>query len=136
MRIQGPSGSAVAVQTATARRPAAAGFNVADAQTARAPAAAGHLRALGTIDALVALQAYDDPAERRRRSVAHGRRALDMLDSLKLGLLDGSLEPADLHRLKSLSGGFREPSGDPGLDSVMGEIELRVEVELAKAGIR
>lgn len=136
MRIQGPSGSAVAVQTATARRPAAAGFNVADAQTARAPAAAGHLRALGTIDALVALQAYDDPAERRRRSVAHGRRALDMLDSLKLGLLDGSLEPADLHQLKSLSGGFREPSGDPGLDSVMGEIELRVEVELAKAGIR
>lgn len=136
MRIQGSMGSAVSAQPAAARRAAASGFSVANTPGARAPAAAGQLQALGTIDALMALQAYDDPAERRRRSVAHGRRALDLLDHLKRGLLDGSLEPADLHRLKSLTGGFREASGDPGLDSVMEAIELRVEVELAKAGIR
>jgi hypothetical protein len=28
----------------------------------------------------------------------------------------------------------KSSSGDPGLDSVLSEIELRVEVELAKAG--
>jgi hypothetical protein len=32
--------------------------------------------------------------------------------------------------------GLGEQTGDPGLDQVLGEIDLRVAVELAKAGIR
>ena len=32
--------------------------------------------------------------------------------------------------------GLTEQTGDPGLDTVLGEIDLRVAVELAKAGIR
>lgn len=68
--------------------------------------------------------------------MTNGRQALDVLDTLKLGLLDGTLDPSTLSRLKSAAGGLKLPSGDPGLDEVLGEIELRVEVELAKAGIR
>jgi len=37
--------------------------------------------------------------------------------------------------LKSAAEGLRQGSGDSGLDAVLGEIELRVEVELAKAGM-
>jgi len=136
MRIQGPHGTAVAASPSAPRRPAAGGFSLPGATSGSGLAAGTGLHAVGGLDALMALQAFDDPTEKRRRSVKHGRHALDMLESLKLGLLDGTLDPAMLTRLKSLSSGFRESSGDPGLDAVMAEIELRVEVELAKAGIR
>jgi len=135
MRIQGANGTALAAGSAPARPSAAGRFGLPDS-TPRGTATARHLRAVGTIDALMALQGYDDPAERRRRSVRHGRTALDALDQLKLGLLDGTIEPSMLYRLKALSGGFSEGSGDPGLDAVMAEIQLRVEVELAKANVR
>jgi hypothetical protein len=58
--------------------------------------------------------------------------ALDVLDELKVAVLSGALEPATLARLKSATAGLRDGSGDPGLDEVLAEIELRVEVEIAK----
>jgi hypothetical protein len=59
-----------------------------------------------------------------------------VLDALKLGLLDGSVDGSTLARLKVVSEGLTEGSGDSALDTVMGEIDLRVAVELAKAGLR
>ena len=57
-----------------------------------------------------------------------------MLDDLKIGLLAGNLNAATVHRLRDAAANLKSSSGDPGLDSVLAEIELRVEVELAKAG--
>jgi hypothetical protein len=74
----------------------------------------------------------EDPIERRRRVVRRGRTALDALDELKLGLLAGSLDTSTLSKLKTAAAGLKDVSGDPALDGVMAEIELRVEVELAK----
>ena len=65
-----------------------------------------------------------------------GRNALDLLDELKVGLLGGPLNQSTLLRLQSAAAELKDSSGDPGLDGVMDEINLRVEVELAKAGIR
>jgi hypothetical protein len=93
------------------------------------------LRTLGGIDALIALQGVEDPVERRRRAVKHGRRALDALDELKLGLLGGTLDQATMLRLKSVSGDLQDGSGDDRIDQVLAEIDLRVAVELAKAGL-
>ena len=70
---------------------------------------------------------------RRRRAVKHGRRALNALDELKLGLLAGTLDQGT--RLKSVATDFKDGSGDERLDSVLAEIDLRVAVELAKAGM-
>ena len=94
------------------------------------PAAA--LRTIGGIDALIALQGQDDPAERRQRAVKRGRIALDALDDLKLQVLGGTLGPSTLQRLKSATADLRDSSGDDRLDSVLAEIELRLEVEIAK----
>jgi len=94
------------------------------------------LRIAGGIDALLALQGVDDPTERRRRSVSRGRHALDALEEVKLGVLSGALDAASLNRLKAAAVGLNEPSGDTTLDGVLAEIELRVEVELAKMGTR
>ena len=136
MRIYGPNGTARATAPASARRAASGTFTVAEEAAPRSSAPATGLRPVGTLDALIALQGLEDPAERKRRAVSHGRSALDVLDALKLALLDGTLEPATLARLKSAGAGLKLSSGDAHLDAVLGEIELRVEVELAKAGIR
>ena len=56
---------------------------------------------------------------------------------LKLNIpLDGSIDSSMLSRLKVAAEDLGEQTGDPGLDMVMGEIDLRVAVELAKAGVR
>jgi hypothetical protein len=99
-----------------------------EARSAAAP------RASSGIEALLAMQGFDDPTERRKRSVAKGRTALDVLDDLKIGLLTGALDSAMVGRLRMAAADLKSVSGDPGLDQVLSEIELRVEVELAKAG--
>ena len=136
MRIYGPNGTALATGPTTTRRTAGGSFIVSEQEVPRNSNAAGSLRAISTVDALIALQGVEDPTERKKRALAKGRNALDVLDTLKLGLLDGSVDQSTLARLKVASEGLTEMSGDAGLDVVLGEIDLRVAVELAKAGVR
>ena len=102
----------------------------------RYPDFAGALRSISTVDALIALQGVENPTARKKRAVVKGRNALDVLDTLKLRLLDGSLDRSTLARLQVAAERLTEETGDPGLDTVLGEIDLRVAVELTKAGIR
>jgi Class II flagellar assembly regulator len=135
MRVNGPNGTALASAPVIARRSAGGTFTVSEPNTPAAQNAAVALRTVGGIDALIALQGIEDPVERRRRAVTQGRRALDALDELKLGLLSGTLQPATLLRLKAVAADLGDGSGDERLDQVLREIDLRVAVELAKAGM-
>jgi len=135
MRITGPNGTAIATAPKAARRASGGSFALADADAPQPHSAAIALRSLGGIDALIALQGIEDPVERRRRAVKHGRRALDALDEIKLGLLAGTLDHDMMVRLKSVAADLHDSSGDDRLDQVLAEIDLRVAVELAKAGI-
>jgi hypothetical protein len=136
MRVYGPNGTALASAPAVARRAGQGTFTVNDEEALRNTGAATNLRAISSIDALIALQGVEEPAERRKRAVARGRHALDTLDALKVSVLDGTLDQPMLARLKVAAEGLAESTGDPGLDNVLGEIDLRVAVELAKAGVR
>ena len=136
MRIYGPNGTTLGTPAASPRRTSSTGFSLPEdvASTAETRAASAP-KATANIDALIAMQGIEeDPAERRRRSVARGRGALDVLDDLKIGLLSGSLDSSTVARLRDAAANLKSSSGDPGLDAVLSEIELRVEVELAKAG--
>jgi Class II flagellar assembly regulator len=86
--------------------------------------------------ALLALQGQADPADRKRRAVKRGRTALDVLDELKLEVLGGTPGPSTLQRLKVATAELSDSSGDQRLDSVLAEIELRLEVEIAKMSPR
>jgi hypothetical protein len=132
MRIYGPNGTSVAAPARPTRRAPAGGFAVAEEQETPSATATRTLTAVADIDLLVALQGTPEPAERRRRAVKQGRGALDALDALKLGVLSGTLDAAALARLKAAAAGLQMPSGDPGLDDVLAQIELRAAVELAK----
>jgi len=132
MRIYGPNGTGVVANTPQARRTGAGTFSLDVADNARPASSAPAAKAVGGIDALLALQGVEDPTERRRRAVRRGKLALDVLDELKIGVLAGSLDTATLVRLKAAAADLHERSGESGLDSVLAEISLRVEVELAK----
>ena len=132
MRIVGPNATARAAGPSAARRAPGGGFSVTEQDAAKSAAPAAALRTVGGIDALLALQGQDDLTERRQRAVKRGRNALDALDELKVELLGGGLGPSTLARLKSVSPDLLDVTGDARLDAVLGEIELRVAVEIAK----
>ena len=134
MRIYGPNGTTLGTSAGTPKRTSSTGFSLPDAATAAETRSAAPPKAAGNIDALLALQGVEDPTERRKRSVQRGRGALDVLDDLKLGLLAGNFDASTVNRLRAAAANLKSSSGDPGLDAVLAEIELRVEVELAKAG--
>jgi hypothetical protein len=134
MRIYGPNGTTIGTPASSARRNGPGGFTLGDVSTASETRSATAPRAASGIDALLAMQSIEDPTERRRRSVARGRSALDLLDDLKIGLLSGTLDLSMASRLRAAAAELKSSSGDPGLDQVLSEIDLRVEVELAKAG--
>ncbi|MGC1465501.1 MAG: flagellar assembly protein FliX [Pseudolabrys sp.] len=136
MRVLGPNGAALATTTGAVRRSGSGTFTVSEEEAPRGTASASNLRSVSTVDALIALQGVEDPTERRKRAVRHGRKALDELDTLKISLLDGSIDQSSLARLKIAGEGLDQSTGDAGLDGVLGEINLRVAVELAKAGVR
>ena len=135
MRIYGPNGTTLGTPSANVRKTSSTGFSLPDAAATQESRAAVAPKAAANIDALLALQGIEeDPAERRKRSVQRGKGALDVLDDLKIGLLSGNFNASTVSRLRDAAASLKSSSGDPGLDTVLAEIELRVEVELAKAG--
>ena len=100
-------------------------------QRGRATARAGDRSG---IEALLALQAVEDPLLARRRAVRRGSALLDALAAAQADLLTGAgrrgaAQPDD---------GARHPGARrrsiPALDALIDDIELRVRVELAKRG--
>jgi hypothetical protein len=137
MRISGANGTTLSTSASTARKTSGSGFALPEDEPASTQETRGSIapRATAGIDALIALQGIEeDPAERRKRSVQRGKGALDVLDDLKLRLLGGQIDQPTVSRLRDAAASLKYSSGDPRLDAVLSEIELRVEVELAKAG--
>jgi Class II flagellar assembly regulator len=135
MRILGPNGTTLGPQAGSVRKASSGGFSLPDAGATTETRATLAPKAAAGIDALLAMQGIEeDPTERRKRSVQRGKRALDVLDDLKIGLLSGNFNASTVGRLRDAAANLKSSSGDPGLDAVLSEIELRVEVELAKAG--
>jgi hypothetical protein len=132
MRIERAGGVGTVSTGAAVRRSGGDGFSVSEQEASQRATANAGVRSIGGIEVLMALQGVEEPGERRRRAIARGRSALDLLDELKIGLLAGGLDEGTVPRLKAAVSGLKDDSGDPALDAVLAEIDLRVEVELAK----
>lgn len=85
------------------------------------------------IDALLALQEVDERSDRRKKAARHGHSLLDSLEMIRADLLAGQVSEDRLEHLAATVSN-RQTSGDPKVDAVLEEIELRVKVELAKLG--
>lgn len=131
--------AAAAAGALNATRRAAAPGAFAPAGTEETPraatAGASQTGMLTGLDALLTLQGQDGAEaqkERRRRSVQRGHDLLDGLDRLKAALIGGRVATRDLQAIAGRLAERMAESGDPRLDGVVAEIELRAAVELAK----
>lgn len=133
MRIYGPNQTSGTASSSGARKASApGGFSLGETAASSRPQAAQAASGIGGLDTLLALQGFEDAGERRKRFARRGRSALDLLDELKAELLGADLKTHTLARLQDMLGELTEKSGTPGLDQILGEIELRVAVEIAK----
>jgi hypothetical protein len=135
MKVTGPSGPAGATGARSAPSQAAAsGFSIAtpSAGATTGVTSAASVNAVSTLDALMALQEVGGPLERRRRAVRRADTILDALDSLKLELLEGPLDPAVLESLTRAVREQRSLTDDPNLEGLLDQVETRAAVELAK----
>ncbi len=87
---------------------------------------------VSSIDALLALQEVGGPIERRKKAVRRANVILDVLDELKIGVLEGAIQPHTLGRLIEAVRQERARTGDPRLEGVLDEIETRAAVELGQ----
>ncbi|ACB81388.1 conserved hypothetical protein [Methylorubrum populi BJ001] len=138
MRVD-PRFAAAAAGALNATRRAAAPGAFAPTETGETPRAAtagtSQTGMLTGLDALLTLQGQDGAEaqkERRRRSVQRGHDLLDGLDRLKAALIGGRVATRDLQAIAGRLAERKAECGDPRLDGLVAEIELRAAVELAK----
>ena len=135
MKVNGPSGAGSTAAPRGGGSSTASGFSLDGVGGASdmAPAArTGGVASLGGLDALIALQEVGGPLERRRKAVRRAGTILDVLDEVKLGLLDGGIPPSALDRLVQAVRLERGEADEPRLRELLDEIETRAAVELAK----
>jgi len=128
----GPNG--VGLPRGVERRAVDGGFaeRVGAKRAGSSTVAAAGLAPLTSLGAVLAVQAVDDPLGGRRRARERGDRLLDALEDLRLALIEGRLPAKKLAALQHLVSDQRGRADDPRLEAVLGEIELRAAVELAK----
>lgn len=123
------------VETQAVRRKtisaASGSFAVSDTHDAHAQIVTGP-GPIAALDSILALQDMGDAADGRSKGLAHGEQLLDILDSVRNGLLAGGIPRATLNRLAAAVTRRHDVFADPKLQDVLDEIELRAHVELAK----
>ena len=107
------------------------GFAVSDAPETHAQIVAGP-GPIAALDSILALQDMGDATDGRSKGLAHGEQLLDILDSVRDGLLTGGIPRATLNRLAVAVTRRHDVFADPKLQDVLDQIELRAHVELAK----
>lgn len=130
MKIESGRPVGAASSTRKAGSAAAPGFAPAVDAPAKSTAAAPS-SAVTSLDAILALQTDEPPAQRRARQAKRGRDALDALERLERGLVEGRAPAALMAELESLHYAA-QPTGEAGLDAVLLEIDIRLAVEVAK----
>lgn len=130
MKIESGRGVTPSQGAKRAAGAAAPGFAPATEAPQKTQAADG-VSAVTGLDAILALQAEGFDPGRRSRQVKRAEAALDALSRLERGFIEGRADGAvraDLLAVQAQSA----PTGEPGLDAILLEVDTRVAVELAK----
>jgi hypothetical protein len=130
MKIEGGRPVSSSTGAKKAGQAAAPGFAPAVDAPQKTAATTG-VSGVTPLDAILALQSDEPPAQRRARQTKRGSDALDALEKLERGLLEGRAPAALKAEIESLHYAS-QLTGDPGLDGVLREIDIRLAVEAAK----
>ncbi|MEM9469015.1 MAG: flagellar assembly protein FliX [Pseudomonadota bacterium] len=89
---------------------------------------------VAAVDALLAVQAAEDPTERAARGRMRERAdtLLNKLDEIRLSLLTGNMSVGQVIGVADVVASHREAINDPKLAGILDEIDLRAQIEIAK----
>ncbi len=135
MKVGGPGRISTPGVKAGGSKKAAGGFRVDQGGRAGGASATGQAAAMASIEALVALQgagAVEDATTGKRRALKRASRLLDLMDELRVALLEGRIPTHQLKNLMTVIESQKHALDDPALAALVEEIELRAQVELAK----
>ncbi|MEX0583813.1 MAG: flagellar assembly protein FliX [Sneathiella sp.] len=137
MKVGGPgrASSASGSKGGKAAQKSGAKFSV-ESEPVESAAAGGVASSspISSIEALVALQGFDDEPRNNKRAIAKGEDLLARLETLRDGMLSGTLSVDKLKQLQETLSGYKTDGADPELKQIINEIEVRAAVELAKFG--
>jgi hypothetical protein len=136
MKIEGPGKTSSTKKTDAKKATGDSAFSglVDDSgETATSTGVSGSV-SIGHLDALLSLQEAGDGTSEEAEKKAKQRAALllDHLDQVRVGILTGGIPVVALQQLTRIVGQHRDKVMDPRLAEVLDEIDLRVQVELAK----
>lgn len=125
-------GRAGAAGGAKAARGAGGAFQPSGVEKPADAASPAPATPVATLGALLALQVAGEGGG-RAKLMAAARRALDILDDVQRGLLEGRVHVRDLEALVDAASA-KSDDADPALADIYAAIALRARVELAKFG--
>lgn len=134
MKVSGPSStsSVSSGKRKTMSGASGEGFKLDMPTKAGAGMTASAVSSVQSVDAILALQGVEDFTHARKRATDRAFDVLDMLDELKIALLEGGLPRAKLVALMDLLQTRRDATNDARLEAALDEVETRAAVELAK----
>jgi hypothetical protein len=95
-------------------------------------AATGNVSSTNSISGILNVQEVDDATAHASKGKQRASDILDKLDDLRMGLLSGGLSRDKLLQLSRMVNARKAQVSDPKLMSILDEIDLRAQVELAK----
>ena len=133
MRIDGLGALLPRLLVSAVQKVAATGAGVTDMGAQQSVPPHGDIAnpTIGSVQMLVAMSATTPAAERKQKAARAAAKGLDSLDKLQRALAIGRTEALPIEALR-LWAEQREPSGDPELEALIDQIDLRVRVEIAK----
>lgn len=137
MKVEGPSKSG---STSGTKKTGSAGrtdgtFEDFIAAAPKSSAGAAPTQSIARVDALLAVQGAETATERaaKRRMRERGEDILKELDRLRHSILTGSMTLGQVIDIADVVASHREKISDPKLTAILDEIDMRAQIELAKA---
>jgi hypothetical protein len=141
MKIEGPKKSSSTTGPSKTGGAKSTGDSTFSGMVDDTEGASGHKPVSGVmqisqLDALLSVQEAADSGSEEAGKKGRRRAAqlLDQLDQVRIGLLSGGIPVATLNQLARTISTHRDDVMDPKLAALLDEIDLRVQVELAKLG--
>lgn len=137
MKVEGPSKSSGASGPKKSGSVSGADGSFEDfiAKAPKESSAAAPTRSIARVDALLSVQAAESPTERaaRRKMRERGEGILKELDRLRHAILTGTMTLGQVIDIADVVASHREKVVDPGLTAILDEIDMRAQIEIAKA---
>mgnify|MGYP000471717434 FL=1 len=136
MKVQGPGKTQAPSKTKKKDKASGADGSFGDfvASAPQKSAPAKQSQSITNVDALLAIQAAEDPTagKSRRKMQQRANTILDELEDLRMAMLNGTMTVGHMINIADVVAEHRENVHDPSLTALMDEIDLRAQVELAK----